>query len=41
MPHGETAERLDQLMLAADSVLRPDRIRLLRFHMRLGKHPAT
>ena len=41
MPQGQTAERLDQLMLAAESVLRADQIRLLRFHMGLGKHPTT
>ncbi|HUK68143.1 MAG TPA: hypothetical protein VLW50_05215 [Streptosporangiaceae bacterium] len=41
MPQGETAERLDQLVLAAESVLDADRIRLPRFHMGLGKHSAT
>jgi hypothetical protein len=32
---------LDQLVLAAENVLRADRIRLLRFHMWLGKHSTT
>jgi hypothetical protein len=41
MPQGETAQRLNQLVLAAESVLSADRIRGLRFHMGLGKHSAT
>ena len=40
MPQGETAERLNQLLLAAEGVLSADQIRFLRFHMRLGKHPG-
>ena len=41
MPQGETAERLDQLLLTAENVLPAWRIRLLRFHLGLSKHPTT
>ena len=41
MPQGETAERLGQLVLAAETVLPAAWIRLLRFHLRLGKYSAT